>query len=67
MTQEQSILQYMKKVGPITPIEALSRFGCFRLGARVYDLRHKGHNITRRIVKCGRSHVAQYSIRREEK
>ena len=64
MTQEQSILKYMKTVGPITPLEALQSCGCFRLGARVYDLRKKGHNIKSTIVKRGRSHVAQYSIKR---
>jgi len=66
MTQEQAILQYMKSVGPITPLEALQSFGCFRLGARVYDLRQKGHNIASRIVKRGGAHVAQYSIKRRK-
>ena len=66
MTQEQAILKYMKTVGPITPMEALRDFGCFRLGARVYDLRKKGHNIRSTIVKRGDAHVAQYSIKRSK-
>lgn len=44
-TQKQRILEYMKANGFITPIEALREVDCMRLGARIWDLRHEGHNI----------------------
>jgi hypothetical protein len=66
MTQEQAILKYMKTVGPITPMEALRYFGCFRLSARILELRQEGHTIDSTIIKRGRSHVAQYSIKRSK-
>jgi hypothetical protein len=66
MTQEQSILKYMKTVGPITPLEALQSFGCFRLSARILELRQKGHPIDSTIIKRGRSRVAQYSMKRSK-
>lgn len=31
--------------GSITPMEALRLFGCYRLGARIYDLRKSGMKI----------------------
>ena len=38
-TQNLQILSYLKKGKPITPLEALEKFGCWRLSARIYDLR----------------------------
>ena len=45
MSQELQILSHMKQHGSITGLQALKQFGCYRLAARVYDLRHKGHEI----------------------
>ena len=45
MSQESQILQYMKEKGSIDSLDALHRFGCFRLAARVYDLRSKGYRV----------------------
>jgi hypothetical protein len=38
------ILEHLKANGYITPMDAL-RFGCYRLSARIYDLRRDGYNI----------------------
>lgn len=35
----------LKKGRSITPIQALDLFGCFRLGARIWDLRRSGYDI----------------------
>jgi len=45
MSQTEAILNHMQKLGPITPIEALRLYGCFRLGARVWDLKRKGYSV----------------------
>lgn len=39
------ILAYLKKHGSITPMDAMTEFGCMRLGARIFDLKAEGHNI----------------------
>ena len=46
MSQNKQILNYLKshKRG-ITPIDALQKFGCFRLSARIADLRELGYDI----------------------
>lgn len=51
-SQCDAILRYMEthKQG-ITPIDALDLCGCFRLSARIWDLRHRGFLIERRPVK----------------
>jgi hypothetical protein len=39
------ILHHLKTGHSLTPIQALQCFGCFRLSARIWDLRNAGHNI----------------------
>ena len=46
MSQNKQILRYLQthKRG-LTPIDALNKFGCFRLSARIADLRGLGWDI----------------------
>ena len=45
-SQNQKILKYLRthKSG-ITPMDALHLCGCFRLSARIFDLKEAGHDI----------------------
>ena len=45
MTQNEMILDYLKTNRSITQAEAIERFGCYRLPARICDLRQMGHTI----------------------
>lgn len=46
------ILQFMRDNGGITPGQAMDELGCYRLGARIWDLRHKyGYNIKTEMVQ----------------
>lgn len=47
MSQKTDILKALKKPGlfQLTPRYALIKFGCFRLAARIKDLRDDGHDI----------------------
>lgn len=67
-SQNRKILAHLKKGRTLTPLDALSRFGCLRLGARVYDLRTAGHNIKKRSrrIKPG-TIVAEYYLPKGEK
>ena len=59
MTQNQQIKSYLEKGKTITPIQALNKFGCFRLAARISDLRNDGLNIATKIVtKEGKSYAS---------
>lgn len=62
ISQSKAILNYLRKGKKITPLEALNRWGCFRLGARVYDLKQDGHDIRSTMIWVGRKRVAQYSL-----
>ena len=50
-TQKGRILDYMRQGNCITPMEALSLFGCFRLGARIADIKADGYLVHTEIVK----------------
>ena len=44
-SQSASILTALQAGRGLTPADALRDFGCFRLAARIYDLRQEGHSI----------------------
>lgn len=55
-SQNERILKFLKTGRTLTPISALSLFNCFRLAARVSDLRKEGHTIyTKTITKNGKT------------
>lgn len=63
MTHNQQILAHLKEGQTITPVEALSLFGCFRLGARIYDLKQDGHQIEKDMIETpGGARVARYRL-----
>ena len=50
-SHKRQVLEYLKRHGSITPMDALREFGCYRLGARIYDLRREGVKIRTRLVE----------------
>jgi hypothetical protein len=62
-TQTDQILAHLKNGGTLTPLEALDKFGCFRLGARIWDLKREGHEIQTEFVSVGnQKKVARYRM-----
>lgn len=63
-TQKQAIKDYLLAGYSITPLEALEMFGCFRLGAQIFDLKKEGMPIETKIKtdeKTGKRY-AVYSL-----
>jgi len=47
----------------ITPLEALNRYGCFRLAAVIHKLRRDGHKIVTETVETPEGkHFARYRM-----
>lgn len=44
-SQNSKIKAYLQSGKSLTPLDALYMFGCFRLGARIYNLRKQGLDI----------------------
>jgi hypothetical protein len=65
-SQEDSILDYLKTGKSITPIDALNMFGCFRLGARIFDLKKKGYHIEEMDTELNGKRFARYFLASEQ-
>jgi len=61
-SQGEQILAHLRAGNPLTPLDALHKFGCFRLGARIYDLKQEGHAIQTEIVEINGKRVAKYRM-----
>jgi len=63
ITQNRQILGHLRLHGTITPQEAMRKYGCFRLGARIYELKQLGHNISSELVKSRNcKHFSRYTL-----
>ena len=65
-SQNDAILSHLRR-SPITPLEAIQKYGCLRLGARIFELRQQGHEIVRELVAVNNRfgeecRVAQYRL-----
>ena len=64
MSQNKQIADYLNKGKKLTPIDALNKFGCLRLAARIADLRNEGMNIVTNTIKMeNKKQIAQYSLK----
>jgi hypothetical protein len=61
-SQNGKILEHLKRGRSITPLEALQRFGCLRLAARVQNLKDEGHVIDREWETDGTKRWAKYRL-----
>lgn len=63
LSQANVILQYLQDGNGITPMDALNLCGCFRLSARIADLKKRGYDIVTEKVKVdGGKYVARYHL-----
>ncbi len=63
-SQRSRILRYLETGRTLTGLTALDRFGCFRLAARIAELRHQGYTIDTDTVRVGDKHFAAYRLAR---
>lgn len=62
-TQKANVRAWLLKGRSITPLEALNRFGIFRLAAVVHELREEGLPIvTEKLQVSPRKRVANYYL-----
>jgi len=59
-THKEKLREWLEKGESINPLSALSMWGCFRLAARVHDLRSEGMEI---LTTKGDNGEAVYSLK----
>lgn len=67
VSQCDRIVEYMKKHGGITQLEAFVDIGCWRLASRINDLKRQGYPIRREMIKVKNRYgdnvpIAKYSL-----
>ena len=63
MSQELEILMELKRGNKITPLDALEKFGVFRLGARILELRRQGYPVITEMKKLNNGkRIAEYRM-----
>ena len=50
-SQCAKILKHLNRWGSISAITAINKYRCYRLGARIYNLKREGFNIETHIVE----------------
>lgn len=59
-TQNKLIREYLESGHSITALSALNLFDCFRLSARIYDLKRQGMVIQRNMITSNGKTFASY-------
>ena len=63
MTQKEKIKKHLMKGKSLTAIQALNLFNCFRLAARIADLRNEGMKIiTENFTLKNGKNIAKYTL-----
>lgn len=62
MTQTEQIRNHLLEGKSITPIDALREYGCFRLAARIDELRKEGLEIQTAKEKRNGKAYARYAL-----
>ena len=65
-TQREEIASYLRSGKSLTSLEALQKFGCFRLPARILELKQRGWDIQKYMtpVGSGKRVAAYFEIRK---
>ena len=61
-TQNGQILRALERGERLTLLDALQKFGCFRLAARVKELRDMGWPVEMRTVTLNGKRIAEYRL-----
>lgn len=66
VSQTRAILAHLREHRTITALEALDQHQCFRLAARIKDLRDEGHDIHTESVEISTGkRIAEYTLIKE--
>ena len=65
MSQLKQIKNYLLNGNKITPLEALQKFGSFRLSAIIYNLKKEGMNIKTNMITVNDKRFAEYELVKE--
>ena len=62
MSQIDDVRAHLLRGKPITPIQALNLFGCFRLAALIFNIRAEGYTVDTEMVHRKGKQWALYTL-----
>jgi hypothetical protein len=62
MSANQKLRKWLLSGKSITPIQALEKFGIFRLGARILEMRQEGYGIITEMQNKNGKRFAKYTL-----
>lgn len=62
MSQTQKILNHLHKGKSLNPLQSLKLYGCFRLAARISDIKEMGYSIETKMVEENGKRFASYKL-----
>lgn len=62
LSQKDLVRRHLMSGKPLTPIQALEKYGCYRLAAVVNRLRKDGYQIITELMKGQEHSYAKYKI-----
>jgi hypothetical protein len=62
MSANQKLRKWLLSGKSITPIQALEKFGIFRLGARILEMRREGYGIITEMQNKNGKRFAKYTL-----
>lgn len=65
-SQNEMVLSHLQSGKSLSPLEALERYGIFRLGARCFDLKKQGHPIVTEMVTKNGKRYAEYRLEKTQ-
>ena len=63
-TQNENVKGWLKSGKTISPLQALNKFGIFRLASRISDLKNEGLRIEKKMIYEHPVKYAQYKLRK---
>ena len=63
-SQISLVLKHLQRNKEITPLEALKMYGCYRLGAVIFNLKAEGYNIKTHKAEVEKSNgkIGRYAV-----
>jgi len=61
-SQNKQILAYLQKGNWVTGWDAVEYFDCYRLGARIFDLRKQGHKIKTTMTQSTINNQVSFAV-----
>ena len=59
-SQRQKIMAFLEAGNKLTALDALKKWGCFRLASRIHELKKAGYPVVSQTIEMNGKKISQY-------